>query len=58
MFLSLDVSYSSDTPQVKLVEFLNVMTVQGPLFTTTTTTTTTNTAAAAATITTTMRVVP
>jgi len=34
MFLPLDVSYFSKTSQVKLVEFLKVMTMQGPSFTT------------------------
>ena len=34
MFLPLGVSYFSKTPQVKLVKFLNVMTMQGPSCTT------------------------
>ena len=33
MFLPLDVSFFSQTPQVKLVEFFNVMTIQSPSFT-------------------------
>jgi len=34
MFLPLDVSCFSESPQVKLVEFFNVLTIQGPSFTT------------------------